>query len=209
QLTFYQDGVGTQAFKLFRLLGGAFGFGMPELKVLDKKFEKGLPLEQLVWAYRELSQKPLNEVIDDLKKQPDERLKAQAQASKVVWWRRVVYFLLLVSTLGTLLTIRRFGAMPLPLSENWTRHLEKLPASLSEYIVGFPAKWLYAFSALLFFRSYLRIPWTCRMDSYYGYTSSYSNRKDARVYLGYNQGRLCIPEYPGFCSRKSLSSNSI
>ncbi|MBV2126715.1 MAG: DUF2235 domain-containing protein [Candidatus Thiodiazotropha sp. (ex Ctena orbiculata)] len=28
QLTFYQDGVGTQAFKLFRLLGGAFGYGL-------------------------------------------------------------------------------------------------------------------------------------------------------------------------------------
>ncbi|MCG7980172.1 MAG: DUF2235 domain-containing protein [Candidatus Thiodiazotropha endolucinida] len=101
---------------------------------------------------------------------PDERLKAQSLAEKIVWWRRVTYFLLLVSTLGTFLAVRRYGAMPMPLSDNWKGIFESLPASLSEYIGGFPEKWLYAFSgrwwflatlvvlfcALLMFRSYLR-----------------------------------------------------
>ncbi|MES9970213.1 MAG: DUF2235 domain-containing protein [Candidatus Thiodiazotropha sp.] len=102
--------------------------------------------------------------------QPDERVKVQGLAAKDVWWRRVVYFLLLMATIGTLLSLRRFGAMPLPLSEGWRGVFEIFPTFISEYMAGFPEKWLYAFSGrwwlvvalaviftlLLFFRRYLR-----------------------------------------------------
>ncbi|WP_316366526.1 DUF2235 domain-containing protein [Candidatus Thiodiazotropha sp. CDECU1] len=91
---------------------------------------------------------------------PDERVKAQSLAAKDVWWRRVVYFLLLTATIGTFLSLRRFGAMPLPLSEGWRGVFEGIPASLSEYLGGFPEKWLYAFSGRWWFLLTLAVIFT-------------------------------------------------
>lgn len=74
------------------------------------------------------------------------RLAAQKVADQVIWWRRGLYFLFLATTLGSLLAVHRYAAMPLPQSEGWAGAVERFPAFLGEYLPAFLQRALGAFN---------------------------------------------------------------
>ncbi len=85
---------------------------------------------------------------------PDKRLEAQKVADEVIWWRRINYFLILVSSIILIFVARRLSNMPLPPSGDSTSLVDRFLNSIADYLPDFLGRWIVAFSGrpgVLFF----------------------------------------------------------